>query len=394
MMKRECHIEHGVIGQWSLVIALLVLCLAMQSPCAAADDPQVPFIDQTLQRSDEFYAAGMKTLVDDVAKVTELKDEARIAELRKAADAAVRDKMAKSKEGLWKTWRELSHDGEVDQTQFWTAYRKLPEAILTPDRSPLWTDAVKKVLAPEEFAKWSAEETKRRARIEKAITDYLNRGRDTWSSGRTEVRKAHAEELITELKLDASGAQRLRDGVAGAIAASMPSWGKGLEKNIREYVKSAFLGGAEDRITMLEGGQINFGSSAEPDALAAEDVAWKALVKDVLTTDAFAQFEAREQQRLERRVRGLAMMAVAEVDRALRLTDSQRSRLEILFTRVIREGKPKIDAMLSQNYANSSILLMVCNGVKEPELKELLEADQIASWRDLAANYSGWWTQF
>lgn len=372
---------------------LLLACFAFHQPSFAQEEPKVPFIEQTLQRSDDFYSSGMKSLVSDVVKVTGVAGDV-VPELQKVATAAVKDKMDKSKVGLWKTWHAMQKDGQVDQIQFWNSYRKLPEAILTPDRSPIWEEGLKRLLKPDELAKWDAEATTRRARIEKAIADYLDRGRKLWKDQRVETRKAQVEELVTINKLDAASTTKVRDGIEGAVSAALPVWGRGLEKSIREYVKSAFLGGADDRVQALEGGQINFGSAGEPDAVAAEEASWRTLLKQALSAEQFGQWEAREQQRLDRRLRAMAMMTVAELDRKLRLTTAQRSTLEERFVKVIRDGKSKMDALFSQNYANSEIMLMVLNGIPDAEVKALLEEEQLVVWRDVAARYSSWWNQF
>ena len=374
---------------WLSLILAVFGCFSV----TAQEEPKVPFIDQTLQRSDDFYSSGMKSLVTDVAYITGVGPEI-VKELNAVAMEAVKDKMAKSKVGLWKTWHAMQKDGEVDQVQFWASYRKLPEAILTPDRSPIWEAGLKRLLKPDELAKWDAEATKRRARIEKAIADYLDRGRKVWKDQRVETRKAQVEELVVINKLDASTTTKVRDGIEGAVASALPAWGKGLEKSIREYVKSAFLGGADDRVQALEGGQINFGSAGEPDAVAAEEGAWRQLLQQALSAEQFGQWQDREQQRLERRLRAMAMMTVAELDRKLRLTTAQRSTLEERFVKVIRDGKSKVDALFAQNYANSEIMLMVLNGIPEAEVKALLEEEQLVVWRDVAARYSSWWNQF
>ncbi|MBL9145098.1 MAG: hypothetical protein JNM99_15570 [Verrucomicrobiaceae bacterium] len=374
---------------WLSMILAVLGCLT----AFAQEEAKVPFIEQTLQRSDDFYSSGMKSLVGDVVKVTGVAGDV-VQELQKVATAAVKDKMDKSKVGLWKTWHAMQKDGEVDQIQFWNSYRKLPEAILTPDRSPIWGEGLKRLLKPDELAKWDAEATKRRARIEKAIADYLDRGRKQWKDQRVETRKAQVEELVTINKLDAASTTKIRNGIDGAVSAALPDWGKGLEKSIREYVKSAFLGGADDRVQALEGGQINFGSAGEPDAVAAEEAGWRGLLKQSLSVEQFGQWEAREQQRLDRRLRAMAMMTVAELDRKLRLTMSQRSTLEERFVKVISEGRSKMDALFSQNYANSEIMLMVLNGIPDAEVKALLEEEQLVVWRDVAARYSSWWNQF
>jgi|GEM_PF-2582334 len=383
-----------VIRHWSFVIGgcAAIVCATIGSS-SAQEEPNVPFIDQTLQRSDDFYSNGMKMLVDDVVKVAGMTDEAKITELKKIAQESVADKMAKSKTGLWKVWKAMAKNGDVDQNQFWTAYRKLPEAILTPDRSPIWEDGLKRLLNEAERAKWEAEATKRRDRIEKAIADYLNRGRDEWKDQRIEARKAQVEELVAQHQLDAPTTQKLRDGLAPAVERALPSWGKGLEKNIREYVKSAFLGGAEDRLQMLEGGQINFGAAAEPEAMMAENATWQELLKQSLSEAAFSDYDAREHQRLKRRNQALTLLAVSEVDRHLRLTSSQRGKLETVLASVIDGARSRIDAMLGQNYTSSEFILMVLNGVPDPTVKELLEVDQQTGWDELAARYAGWWNQ-
>ena len=377
-----------------LIRAVLLAVSFSSSPSASAqEEAKVPFIEQTLQRSDDFYSSGMKSLVGDVVKVTGVAGEV-VQELQKVATAAVKDKMDKSKVGLWKTWHAMQKDGEVDQIQFWNSYRKLPEAILTPDRSPIWEEGLKRLLKPDELAKWDAEATKQRTRIEKAIADYLDRGRKLWKDQRVETRKAQVEELVTINSLDAVTTSKVRNGIEEAVTSALPAWGKGLEKSIREYVKSAFLGGADDRVQALEGGQINFGSASEPEAVVAEETGWRELLRQSLSGEQFGQWEAREQQRLDRRMRAMAMMTVAELDRKLRLTMSQRSTLEERFLKVIREGKSKVDALFAQNYANSEIMLMVLNGIPDAEVKSLLEDEQLVVWREVASRYSGWWNQF
>ncbi len=377
------------------LIASALLGLVALTHARAEEEPteKAPFIDQTLERSAEFYASGMKSLVKEVVKITGTTPDKEAA-LAKEAQKAVDDKMAKSKRGLWKTWKEMAVDGQIDQVQFWDSYRRLPEAILTPDKSPIWKDALATILSPSQLLLWDAEANQRRGRIEKAINDYLVKGRDAWKLKRIEARKPEGEELITEYQLPEPAALGLRNGIEVIVTQSLSAWGQGLEKQIREYVKSAFLGGAEERIKQLEDGQLNFATTAEPAALEAELVHWKALLKTHLGESLYAQWASREQQRLDRRVRALAMIATAELDKKIRLSPQQRPQVEATLTRVIQTSITKVDAFLQENYANSELLLMVLNGVPTEEMKTLIEADQQVGWRTLASRYSSWWNQF
>ena len=356
-------------------------------------EEKVPFIEQVLDRSTEFYGNGMKGLVDEVLKISGA-PESKKPELLKAAEDSVKDKMTKSKTGLWRTWKEMSHNGQVDQVQFWNAYHKLPEAVFTPDRSPSWTEALPRLLAPNEFEKWSTEEKSRRERIEKAIQGYLSRGRDVWLQGRKDSRTAEIKELETQGTIPAGTANNLRNGLQPALDKAAVTWGGGLERTIRENLKSAFLAGAEERVKQLENGQMNFGLVTDTEAMTAESKTWHELLKATLDPAAYSTYEAREQKRLERRLQALAMMTVAELDRRLRLTPEQRQKLEPVIRRVVTEARAKVEAFQSQPYANSELLLMVINGVPAPEVATLIDADQLAGWQDIKDKYAGWWNQY
>ena len=395
LRHREKRHGHGHRSLRSLAFCLALLLVSYTATQAAETEfeEKVPFIEQTLERSTEFYGNGMKTLVEDVMKVTGA-PESKKSELLAAADAAVKDKMVRSKTGLWKTWKEMAHNGQVDQVQFWNNYRKLPEAVFTPDRSDHWSAALTKVLAENEMAKWKAEEGSRRQRIEKAIQDYLKRGRDTWRQGRLESRTAEIKEMETQATITTVTANTLVAGLPAALDKASQSWGKSLEKNIRESVKSAFLGGAEDRVQALENGQLNFGLVTDSEGMAEELDSWQSLLKQHLEPAAFSTWQAREQKRMERRVQALAMMTVAELDRRLRLTPTQREKLEPVIRRVVTSARAKVEAFQSQPYANSELLLMVVNGVPANEVATLIEPDQIAGWDELRDRYSGWWNQY
>jgi hypothetical protein len=377
---------------------LLLLAVGFASALwAQVDEPQgpdeVPFIQQTLDRSTEFYGSGMKSLVQDVVKTVKL--EAKAAEeLNQVAEAAVADKMEKSRTGLWKTWQAMSSDGRVNQNAFWTAYRKLPEAILTPDRSPQWADGLKRVLSAEQLALWQVEEKKRRDRIEKAVSDYLSKGRDDWKQKRVEVRKLDVADLAKLGSLDQVTQDQLKAGIAEVVNKGATQWGQAIEKQVREYVKSAFLGGAEERIVAIENGSLNFNSQADTPAQEAEDAAWQEMLRKILPAEAATAFAAREKSRQGKRDRALAMMAVAELDRKIRLSRSQREQLEVVFMQAVVGNRPKVDSMMQQNYLNTEMMLMLLHAVPEAQVKPLLQSDQLYGWKEAMHQYADWWNSF
>ena len=368
-----------------LFLHSLLLMLAL--PCHAAERPQVQFINDILQQSDAAYSTGMRNLVGEVVKEAGV-DPAKAAELQEVADAAVKTKMDKSKEDLWAVWDKLAVNDEVNQVAFWQAYRKLPNAQLTPERFPVWDEGLRRVLTPEQFGKWEKLAATKRARIDKAVATCLQKGREAWVVKRMEIRNALAESLITVHQLPEAQAKALRTGVSTLVTESSGKWGQQLEAQIRDYVKTAFIGQAEDRLQALENGGLNFNSEGDEEALKQEDNGWMELVKSVLTADQLAQYQAGEAKKAERRLSSIAQVVVAEVDRKVLLTADQRAKLEPIVRKVIVASQAKLESLLSQTYVNSEMLLGVFGSIKEDEVKQILEPEQWDGWKESAARMS------
>lgn len=361
-----------------------ILFLLLSGALVAAERPKVQFIDDILTQSDIAYGTGMKNLVAEVVKVAGA--DARQAEaLTLAAEAAVKEKMDRSRDDLWKVWDELQVNEEVNQVAFWNSYRKLPNAQLTPERLPLWEDALKSTLTADQYAKWEKLAGDRRARIDKAVAACLEKGRESWVTRRTETRNLLADSLIGSYQLDGAQSGRLKGGVEAIVADSARQWGVTLEKQIRDYLKTAFLGGADERLQAVENGAMNFGNEMDEEAMRREDEAWQALVKQVFNADQFTRYESAERSRQERRLRSLARVVVAEVDRKVLLTAAQREKLEPLVQRIVQENAHKLEALLAQNYVNSEMLIGVVSSLKEEDVKPILEPEQWNGWREAAS---------
>jgi hypothetical protein len=196
------------------------------------------------------------------------------------------------------------------------------------------------------------------------------------------------------MSLDAGVGDKLIASVEAAVVKGSMVWGQPLQKQIREYVKTAFLGGAEDRVQTLENGGLNFGQQSDPEALKAESAAWQALVKQVLPAELSAQVAQRELRREERWRQSLVRMVVAELDRKVRLTPSQRAQMEPIFLKVVNENSNKMSAVLAQNYVNTEMMLMIITAVPEKEVSGWLAPEQLRGWREAVHLYSDWWNQY
>jgi hypothetical protein len=377
-----------------LLLALAWPAALLAQASAEAQSPdEVPFIRQTLDNSTTFYGTGMKTLVAEVIQQAKL-DEAKAAELTKAAEAAVEEKMVKSRTGLWNTWKELAVGGKVNQNAFWTTYRKLPEAIFTPEKSEHWTAALNRLLTADQLKLIGGDMEKRKARVEKAIADSLARGRDEWKTRRMDLRKAQAEALAKELALPVDAASQLAAGIQGSLAKGAAVWGQKVERDLREYLKGALMGGAEDRIAAVEAGNLNVAVGSDATADSTEETAWQEHVKTSLPAEAAQRVQQQAQARKLRRAKAVAGMTVAELDRKLRLSQTQRQQIEPLFIELVTQQETKMDLLMGQSYLNTDMLLMLLNGVEPKSFNALLSPEQQKVWPDMAQQYADWWAQY
>jgi hypothetical protein len=365
----------------SLIIGLILISPAI----TAQERPHVPFIEDILAQSDTAYTTGMKCLVSEIAKDCATTPE-QTAKLNEAAMAAVKTKMDLSRTDLWAVWDKLAIDGEMaNQLAFWQTYRKIPNSSLTPERLPVWEEAVKATLNPEQFGKWEVLAKGKRDRIDKAVLAALDKARADWIAKRTEARTSLAAAIIAQHQLTPAEADALKLGVAEVINQSVASWGKGLETTLREYVKTAFLGQADARLAALENGGATMGNETDEVALKAEDAAWEALLQKTLTPTQLASYQAAAAQKTARRVEALGQVVVSEIDRKVLLTQDQRQKLQPLVTSAIQEQLAKMEALLAQSYVNTEMLLCILPKLDEANVKSMLQPDQWTAWREAAA---------
>lgn len=352
-----------------------------------AERPRVDFIENILEQSDMAYTTGMKNLVGEVVKAAGA-DAAQEAALAKAADAAVKEKMERSQNDLWSTWDSMQIDGQVNQAAYWQAYQKLPAAQMTPERFPVWEEAVKQTLNKEQFTKWEVVAKAKRDRIDKAVQTCLDKGREMWVTKRTELRTAFVESLADQLGLSADQSKALLSGSVEAVKTAATKWGGEVEARLRNYVKTAFIGQADAQLQNLENGTMAMGGEDDEVALQAEVDAWEDLVKKVLTPDQHAKLVAQEERKRERRLLSVSQVIVAEIDRKVLLSDQQREKLEELVRRSVRSSEARVEMLLSLPYVNSEMLLALASGVKEEEIKSILEPGQWTGWKEASTRVS------
>ena len=256
-------------------------------------------------------------------------------------------------------------------------------------------DAVRKTLSAAEYATWEKAKNEAKNRLEKAIGDYLDRLVDARRLERKSDLERQVERLVGGLPVDEKRAKALREGIDGVVEASLKAWREGQEKPVRTFVKSS--GNSEEEILdYLEQGSVRFNQeseSGESSAAAIEEAEFEKLLASQLTSEERKRWTSVESDRIQRRAKAMAMVAVSEVDRSVRLTPGQRGQLEPLLVTVLEEYLPFVEDQENFGYMlqNSEGLLVFLQGIPSEKVKEIIHPNQKKQWDQAGSRYSGWW---
>ena len=256
-------------------------------------------------------------------------------------------------------------------------------------------DAVRNTLSAAEYATWEKAKNEAKNRLEKAIGDYLDRLVDARRLERKSDLERQVERLVGGLPVDEKRAKVLREGIDGVVEASLKAWREGQEKPVRTFVKSS--GNSEEEILdYLEQGSVRFNQeseSGESSAAAIEEAAFEKLLVSQLTAEERKRWKSVESDRIQRRAKAMAMVAVSEVDRSVRLTPGQRGQLEPLLVTVLEEYLPFVEDQENFGYMlqNSEGLLVFLQGIPSEKVKEIIHPNQKKQWDQAGSRYSGWW---
>ena len=112
-----------------------------------------------------------------------------------------------------------------------------------------------------------------------------------------------------------------------------------------------------------------------------------------MTAEERKRWKSVESDRIQRRAKAMAMVAVSEVDRSVRLTPGQRGQLEPLLVTVLEEYLPFVEDQENFGYMlqNSEGLLVFLQGIPSEKVKEIIHPNQKKQWDQAGSRYSGWW---
>ena len=171
----------------------------------------------------------------------------------------------------------------------------------------------------------------------------------------------------------------------GAVDRTLEGWRSAQENQVRQQAMGLTAEVVEQRLASLGSVHVG-GESADKNGL------WSASMEQVLTPDERTRWTTAEEERRGYRIRALAQMLVAEMDRQVGLTLTQCEKLEPLAHKALTDYLPDMSNYVDRNTGmDFRMLLLMLSGVPENDIAGVITPEQFGKWQQLTADYRGWW---
>ena len=238
-----------------------------------------------------------------------------------------------------------------------------------------WEDAAAQELNAALIAQWRKTSAEERGKVETELAEMVKPSEVYLRQQMEQTMLTEIDNLTTELNLDKERQERLKKLSETAIEESLKLGRKQWLEQARNY-------SATERQRMRA--NTYFGLNEEQQAPALP--VWKDGLKQVLTEAERTRMTTEKEQREQRSLTALSRACLAEMDRALMLSDAQRTKLEPLLPPLL---EPLLEQRRQQYWSYSPQQLFQNAGKAKPEsVREILDEVQWKRWQELTASNS------
>ena len=243
---------------------------------------------------------------------------------------------------------------------------------------PEKSDALKKPATGEAAAPLSAQ-----------ISQHILKLAEAERDKRLDFMKVVIDDIVRLCKLDAEQREKLELAAKGASERSMKEWHEQAERYFRTRLESTEGDAAKE---MLEGmGSVNFGGNRSEEEGESLDL-WKDSLKDVLTDEQVASYEAVLAQRHLDRVDAFARMSLSTIDSHLRLTPEQKEKMAELVHTSAATYLNDVQTYWG-DYFERGMLMSLANAAEDDILKAILTDPQFDRLKEATSNFDHFWDQ-
>ncbi len=269
-------------------------------------------------------------------------------------------------------------DQIILQADFYASNEELVSDYVRPEDHPLWTEALKRTLTPEQAAAWDRARAERDRAIESETDDLLK------------IMVDRTREQFEKSILPKSGEVKFMLALPKEQAAQVSAlMNRAVEESVAGYRKvaeKALLSMNEDqRRQVIKNRQ--FYVETEAKNMPAQGSVWNDGLKKLLSPEQERRWAVMKAEQKARRIRILARMMVAELDDRSAFTAKQREQLQPIAERLVQASpilNPGDDAEMQGNLAAQTFYAAGA-GATEAEMKPILDSAQWTHWRQVCS---------
>lgn len=324
-----------------------------------------------------YREGGTQLLVMRITAMTkELKlDDERTRQLREAATAVVdricKAEVAHATEALRFEIEQRRQETLARSRGMFTGY----EMEMNPAEDSEWLAAVKRIVKPDELAKWERHLAEEKAAFEKEIPTLLKPALDQMTTFWKAGIEMETNNVVATLGLSPERVKALEPAAKAALERAEKTYMR-LAREQLDKVDSAY------RAQILKRG--SYYVRMEDNELPQNDASFKEAVLQLLTPEEKKKLTAAQDERKARRVRVMGRIMVAELDKKVAFTTSQREKMQPIAERLVKD----LEELFPPHKANYSYdfdrqkFFAAATMVKDDELKSILDPVQLARWRE------------
>ena len=326
----------------------------------------------------------MEMKIGEIAESTGLKEPGKLAlkeSARKASEISA-DKLVSLMDGMMrKNYRQLGDQLEEMIDQMLGDPEQVALSGFYPgetptDEEPVWTEALRKVLAPEQWEGFAKQEAERTAKLRKEIDGVVKASVEVIQKQQEEYLLTRSGEVKQGLDLPEDRRKKLDEGAESVAKTVAADWTEKLEKMLLTMPE-------QNRRQIVKQGRYYVGM--DDDAVKKVNELWDKHVQEVLTPEEASKVATTKAEDRAARAKALGLVLISMLDEHVAFTKGQREQLIPIAEKLVAQEETMFPPATTQYYnINTISFFTAANKAADDVLAPILTKQQLARWRDAA----------
>lgn len=377
-----------------LVVEELDVDIAAGEPAAADEEEKKPklsadeekafgeFVKKAGESRREQLKAAMEKTVSELVEVTKL-DSAGKEKLEALVPRAVDASMDKWDE-KFREWvlPMLIQSGDAAATlkqwkPFQFATNNKLAGVVSPAQTVVWKEGVKQILTAEQWSAQEVAEKARRLKVLHEMDDYLTASGAQAGDALAQAMDAHLKRFLQSAEIDEERQKKLKQAADAAVKSTLTAWRQRAENIVLEMDDKS-----REQISRQTGNVMGVDTTDKANRPDQQQV-WQDAVAQILTESERKLLDARRAEIRIRRANALTMSLIADLDRLVGFSETQRTKLrELGGKRMLSLPERYFDSPDNGYYSiDQAEMLQQIKRIEEKQLSGVLDAGQLKRWK-------------